>query len=57
MAFEAPLNGRLADANRMVEECYSRGVSLAVELVIPSHSDYRKAHEMVADYEIDEVYG
>ena len=56
MAYKVPLNGRLADADRMGEECYSRGVPLAVELVIPGHSEYRKVYEVVASYEICEVY-
>ena len=52
---EKPLTASLADANRLVEECASRGVLLACGEVVSSHPDYQKAYELVANGEIGEV--
>ena len=52
---EKPLAGSLATADRMVDECRTRGVLLAAGLVVSSHPDYRKAYEMAASGEIGEV--
>ncbi len=52
---EKPLAGMLSDADRMVEECRSRGVLLAAGLVVSSHPDYRKAYELAASGEIGDV--
>ena len=52
---EKPLTASLADADRMVEECGSRGIHLAAGVVVSSHPDYQKAYELVASGEIGEV--
>ena len=52
---EKPLTARLADADRMAEECRSRGVHLAAGVVVSSHPDYRKAFSLAASGEIGEV--
>lgn len=52
---EKPFAASLADADRMVEECASRGILLAAGAVVSSHPDYRKAYKMVADGEIGDV--
>ena len=52
---EKPLAGSLADADRMVEECASRGIPLAAGLVVSSHPDYRQAFELAAGGEIGDV--
>ena len=45
---EKPLTARLADADRMVEACGSRGVPLVCGVVISSHADYQKAYALAA---------
>ncbi len=52
---EKPLTARLSDADRMVEECRSRGVHFAAGEVTSSHPDYQKAYEMAASGELGEV--
>ena len=52
---EKPLAGSLADADRMVEECESRGVLFAAGLVVSSHPDYCKAYRLAAEGAIGEV--
>ena len=52
---EKPVAARLADADRMVQECASRGIPLACGVVASSHPDYQKAYELVAGGEIGEV--
>ncbi len=52
---EKPVAASLADADRMVEECESRGIHLAAGAVVSSHPDYRKAYKMVAGGEVGEV--
>lgn len=52
---EKPLTASLADADRMVEACRSRGVHFAAGLVISSHPDYQKAYELVAAGEIGDI--
>lgn len=52
---EKPLTAMLSDADRMVEECNSRGIPLATGVVVSSHPDYRKAYAMAASGEIGEV--
>ena len=52
---EKPLTASLVDADRMVEECRSRGIFLAAGVVISSHRDYQRAYELIADGEIGEV--
>lgn len=52
---EKPLTASLEDADRMVEECRSRGVHLAAGVVVSSHPDYQKAYELVASGELGEV--
>ena len=52
---EKPLTARLADADRMVEACDSRGVPLICGVVISSHADYQRAYALVAAGEIGEV--
>jgi len=52
---EKPLTARLEDADRMVEECRSRGVHLAAGVVVSSHVDYQKAYALAASGEIGEV--
>ncbi len=52
---EKPLTASLADADRLVQECASRGVYLACGIVVSSHPDYQKAYELVANGEIGEV--
>ncbi len=52
---EKPLAGSLEDADRMVEECASRGVLLGAGLMASGHPDYRKAYELVATGEIGQV--
>ena len=52
---EKPLTARLEDADRMVEECRSRGVHLAAGVVVSSHPEYQKAYELAASGELGEV--
>ena len=52
---EKPLAGSLEDADRMVEECGSRGVLLGAGLMVSNHPDYRKAYQLVAGNEIGQV--
>lgn len=52
---EKPLAASLSDADRMVEECASRGIPFAAGLVTSSHNDYLKAYEMAASGEIGEI--
>ena len=52
---EKPLAANLAQADRMVEECRTRGIPLAAGLVVSSHPDYRKAYQLAAAGEIGEV--
>ena len=52
---EKPLAACLADADRAVEACASRGIPFAAGLVVSSHPDYRKAYHMAAAGEIGEV--
>ncbi len=52
---EKPLAASLADADRMVESCATRGIPLLAGLVVSSHPDYRKAYRMAAEGEIGEV--
>ncbi len=52
---EKPLTAMLSEADRMVEECATRGIPLATGVVVSSHPDYRKAYEMATSGEIGEV--
>jgi len=52
---ETPLTASLADADRMVEECRSRGVHIGAGLMVSSHPDYIKAYELVAAGELGQV--
>ena len=52
---EKPLTASLADADRMVEECRSRGVHLGAGVMVSSHRDYIKAYELVAAGELGQV--
>ena len=52
---EKPFTSCLADADRMVEACASRGVHLAAGVMVSSHPDYRKAYQLAASGEIGEV--
>lgn len=52
---EKPLTASLADADRMVEECRSRGVHIGAGLMVSSHPDYIKAYELVAAGELGQV--
>jgi len=52
---EKPLAGNLVDADRMVEECATRGIPLLAGLVVSSHPNYRKAYRMASEGEIGDV--
>ena len=52
---EKPFTNSLADADRMVEACSSRGVHIASGVMVSSHPDYQKAYELAASGEIGEV--
>jgi len=52
---EKPLTASLADADRMVEACATRGIPLGCGVMVSSHPDYRRAYQMVADGEIGEL--
>ena len=52
---EKPLTASLADADRMVEACASRGIPLGCGVMVSSHPDYRKAYRLAADGTIGDV--
>ena len=52
---EKPLTASLADADRMVEECRSRGVHIGAGVMVSSHRDYIRAYEMVTAGELGPV--
>lgn len=52
---EKPLAGRLADADRMVTETFSRGIPLVCGVVVSSTPDYQKAYRLAANGEIGDV--
>ena len=52
---EKPFTNSLADADRMVEACSSRGVHIASGVMVSSHPDYQKAYALAASGEIGEV--
>ena len=52
---EKPLTGSLEDADRMVEECRSRGIHLAAGLVPRNYPQHWKAREMIEAGELGEV--
>ena len=52
---EKPLTASLADADRMVEACASRGIPLGCGVMVSSHPDYRKAYRFAADGTIGQV--
>ncbi len=52
---EKPLTASLEDADRMVEECRSRGVVFAAGLVPRNYPEYWKAREMIDSGELGEV--
>ncbi len=52
---EKPLTASLEDADRMVEECRSRGVLFAAGLVGRNYPEYWKAREMIEAGEIGDV--
>ena len=45
---EKPLTASLADADRMVEACASRGIPLGAGVMVSSHPDYRRAYGLAA---------
>lgn len=53
---EKPLTAALADADRMVQACSSRGIPLGAGVMVSSHPDYRRAYRMAADGTIGEVH-
>ena len=52
---EKPLTAKLSEADRMVNECASRGIPLVCGIVVSSHPDYQKAYAMAAGGEIGEI--
>jgi len=52
---EKPLTAKLADADRMVNECASRGIPLVCGSVVSSHPDYQKSYAMATSGEIGEI--
>ena len=52
---EKPLTAQLSDADRMVNECASRGIPLVCGSVVSSHPDYQKAYAMASGGEIGEI--
>lgn len=53
---EKPLTATLADADRMVEACATRGIAFGAGVMVSSHPDYRRAFQMAADGTIGQVY-
>lgn len=53
---EKPLTATLADADRMVEACASRGIPFGAGVMVSSHPDYRRAYHMAATGAIGQVY-
>ncbi len=52
---EKPLAASLAEADRAVDACDSRGIPFAAGLVVSSHPDYVKAYKMASEGVIGEV--
>jgi predicted dehydrogenase len=53
---EKPLTASLADADRMVEACSSRGIPLGAGVMVSSHPDYRQAYRLAGDGTIGELH-
>lgn len=52
---EKPLTASLADADRMVEACASRGIPLGAGVMVSSHPDYRQAYQLAGDGTIGDL--
>ena len=55
VSLQKPMTTSLADADRMVEACATRGIPFAAGLVVSSHPDYNKAYRLAAEGAIGQV--